>query len=117
MRVLSEANDDTRAESSTFSAPRGQSLSSSEVAMMREYHWRRSTASSGGTSKRQLYASILPDRASIPEGKATGVCQVGWESQQCTTFPANDGNRVAKISSVNGLASLMVMGMMLFWLE
>lgn len=53
-------------------------LEGEQSAMWMEYA-RRKNIYKG----RQLYASILPERESLPEGKATGNCQIGWEPQDC----------------------------------
>lgn len=116
IRVLSEETFVLDAsEDGAFSS--SSSSSSEEEMMMHEYHRRRSTtATASGTSRRQLYASILPNRASIPEGKATGECQVGWENKQCTTFSTNSARSLKSGCFFNRFASLVVLGVILCWL-
>lgn len=105
-------------------------MTSNEKAMWNEYRQRASPRSvlaqfqvDGSRSKhRQLYASILPSRESIAEGKATGICQVGWENKQCTTFHANEGTTLKNSWGFcggygSGLASLLVVGVALFWMD
>ena len=118
MRVLSTAVDDgdvrmdewlSLAQSETDGVDRNL------LAMMWAYESRRDSRLG-----RRLYASILPDRASISEGKATGRCQVGWEPLECDTWIKDSGTRLrpngmqAVLNSVITIATMFLVCGLIF---